>query len=212
MNEEQAYRDRRISFYAEFERKKIVEESKRVDRSPSGKYAIETMCYSSGPSTWDYSRGIVTEVDSGRIIADVKRNIGHFWHAWVTQGDGAEYLLCGEDYQGYLVVDLPAASICIEFPGSGYDGVGFCWAAVHPSPDGKVLAVEGCYWACPYELVFFDFSSPSVLPLPELFRADFHEVTEGWVGNDEFRYTVEDADYEDDPKPPILAAAWTRPI
>lgn len=210
MSEEQAYRDRRISFLAEFERKKPVEASERIDRSPSGKYAIEIVRYSSGPSTWDYSRGIVTEIDSGRVIADVKRNIDHFWHAWVVQGEGAEYLLCGEDYQGYLVVDLLSASVGIEFPESGYDGVGFCWTAVHPSPDGTVLAVEGCYWACPYELVFLDFSNPSVLPLPELFRTVFCEVAEGWAGNGEFRYTVENPACEDDPKPPVLAAVWTR--
>jgi hypothetical protein len=54
--------------------------------------------------------------------------------------------------------------------------------AVYPSPDGLVLAVDGCYWACPYEIVFFDFANPASLPLPEIDRCE--EVTDpviGWV-------------------------------
>lgn len=33
-----------------------------------------------------------------------------------------------------------------------------------------MLIVDGCYWACPYELVAFDFSKPMDLPYPELHR------------------------------------------
>lgn len=150
----------------------------------------------------------MTEIVSGRIIADIRRNYGHFWHAWVFRGEREEYLLCGEDYQGYNVIDLVTAGNFVEFPEPGYQGDGFCWVAAHPSPDGKILAVEGCYWACPYELVFFDFSNPSMLPLPELSRADFYEVAEGWAGDGEFRYTVEDPACEGDPRPPILPAVW----
>ena len=56
---------------------------------------------------------------------------------------------------------------------------------------GHVLAVDGCYWACPYEIVFYDFSDPSRLPLPELDRCE--GVTDpviGWADNDTFLFTV----------------------
>lgn len=211
MSEPDSYSERRASFLEAFKEKRLVEESVRIDLSPSGRYALETSGYTNGADTWNFSRGVVTEIVSGRILADIRRNYGHFWHAWVFRGEREEYLLCGEDYQGYNVIDLATAGNFVEFPEPGYQGDGFCWVAAHPSPDGKILAVEGCYWACPYELVFFDFSNPCMLPLPELSRADFYEVAEGWAGDGEFRYTVEDPACEGDPRPPILPAVWKRP-
>ncbi len=169
---------------------RITDLGKRVI-SPSGRYELETYCYSTGPKSWNYSRGIVKRLSDNKIIADVKRNYGHFWHAWVEHANGNEYLLCGEDYQGYSVINLTEETYDVFFPESGYRGFGFCWVEVHPSPDGLVLAVDGCYWACPYEIVFFDFSNPSVLPLPEIERCE--GVTDpviGWTDNDTFAFTV----------------------
>jgi len=159
--------------------------------SPSGRYKLETYRYSTGPKSWGYSQGIVRRLSDNKVIVDVKRNYGHFWHTWVEHANGNEYLLCGEDYQGYSVVNLTEETYDVFFPESGYKGFGFCWVKVHPSPDSLVLAVDGCYWACPYEIVFFDFSNPSVLPLPEIERCD--GVTDpviGWIDNDTFAFTV----------------------
>jgi len=159
--------------------------------SPSGRYELETYRYSTGPKSWNYSRGIVKRFSDNKIIADVKRNYGHFWYAWVQHANGNEYLLCGEDYQGYSIVNLTEETYHVFFPESGYKGFGFCWTAVYPSPDSLILAVDGCYWACPYEIVFFDFANPFVLPLPEIERCD--GVTDpviGWIDNDTFAFTV----------------------
>ncbi|HQE92041.1 MAG TPA: hypothetical protein PLH19_04600 [Anaerolineae bacterium] len=169
---------------------RITDSGERVI-SPLGRYELETYRYSTGPKSWNYSRGIVKRLSENKIIADVKRNYGHFWHTWVEHANGNEYLLCGEDYQGYSVINLTEETYDVFFPESGYRGFGFCWVKVHPSPDGLVLAVDGCYWACPYEIVFFDFSNPSVLPLPEIERCD--GVTDpviGWTDNDTFAFTV----------------------
>lgn len=68
-------------------------------------------------------------------------------------------------------------------------GWGFCWANVLPSPDGMTLAVEGCYWACPYDLVFYDFSQPDCLPLPELRRFEGLERVIGWENANTFAFT-----------------------
>ncbi len=169
---------------------KIADSGKTVI-SPSGRYELEVYRYATGPGTWDYSRGIVKRLSDNKVIADVRRNYGHFWHAWVEHPNGNEYLLCGEDYQGYSVVNLTEETYNVFFPESGYKGFGFCWVNVYPSPDGLVLAVDGCYWACPYEVVFFDFSNPAVLPLPEIERCN--GVTDpviGWVDNDTFAFSV----------------------
>lgn len=49
---------------------------------------------------------------------------------------------------------------------------GFIWVEYFPSPTGQRLAVIRCYWACPSEVVVYDFTSPMNLPLTELARAD----------------------------------------
>lgn len=167
------------------EEKKIVDSGKVVV-SPSGHYQLEIYRYSTGPNSWNYSRGIVTHISDNKAIADIKRNYGHFWYAWTEHPNGNEYLLCGEDYQGYSIVNLTKGIYHTYFPEKGHDGWGFCWTAVYPSPDGLVLAVEGCYWACPYEAVFYDFKVPEQLPFSELARIKNLDACEGWADNETF--------------------------
>jgi len=155
-------------------------------RSPSDKYLLSVEKYSTGPHTWQYSRGVVTRISDGTVIADVKRNYGHLWHAWVQHTNGNEYILCGEDYQGYTIVDLARANVRAFLPDSARNGGAFCWAAVYPLTGGTVLAVEGCVWGGPCDLVFYDFSEPLNLPLSEIGRiAEIGKVI-GWESDSVF--------------------------
>ena len=185
------YITRRQRILKNFQQKSMVPDSVREDLSPSGKYKIESSNYAKGNRDWGYSRGIVTRVTDNKIIADVIRNIGHFWHSWVNLPGKDEYLLCGEDYQGYTIVNLTRGETKVYFPEEGYRGGGFCWTNVFPSPDGKILAVDGCFWAAPYDLVFFDFRDPSHLPFPEIDRVKNIDRTFGWINNKQFEYTIE---------------------
>lgn len=160
-------------------------------KSPCGEYRLEICQYSTGPNTWNVSRGIVIRNQDVQFIADVKRNYGHFWYAWVQHANRNVYLLCGEDYQGYSVINLTTGKSTVYFPDAGYKGAGFYWAAAYPSPDSLILAVHGCYWACPYEVVFFDFRNPEQLPLPEVDRIDGLDDCEGWLDNATFVLTRE---------------------
>jgi hypothetical protein len=158
--------------------------------SPSGHYELEISGYFTGPNHGEFSRGVVRRLSDNKVIADVKRNYSHFWHAWVKHPNGNEYLLCGEDYQGYSVINLTQETCDVYFPESGYAGMGFCWVSVYPSPDGLALVVNGCYWASTYEFVFFDFSNPASLPLPEIERyRDGYGPVIGWVDNETFIFT-----------------------
>jgi hypothetical protein len=116
-----------------------------------------------------------------------------FWFAWVTQAN-QEFLLFGEDYQGYNVLELSTGLNVFTFPTEAYKGMGYCWAAVYPSPDARTLAVEGCYWACPYSATFYDFSNPTASPLPELARFEDLDKIEGWVSASGFRFTAGEGD------------------
>ncbi len=159
--------------------------------SPSGNFRLTIDTYSTGPNTWTYTRGRVRRVGSRKVIADVKRNYGHFWYSWVQHSNGNEYLLCGEDYQGQTVINLTRETISNFFPDSGYDGHGFCWTAAYPSPDSTIIAVDGCYWACPYEVVFFDFSNPDELPYREYLRISDLMDCHGWLDASRFKLTRE---------------------
>lgn len=188
------YPEWRASIAERFAAMSPVPGSTERHSSSSGNYVLEVCAHSSGEATWSYSRGTVRRCQDQSVVADVVRNFGSFWFAWVEQ-KGEEFLLCGEDYQGYNVINLNTGENVLTFPPEAFDGVGYCWVAAHPSPDGCVIAVEGCYWACPYSLVFYDFTDPLRSPLPELARYEDLDQVQGWTSSDEFAFTVgEDAD------------------
>jgi predicted protein tyrosine phosphatase len=191
-----SYQELRQKVLARFDTlsKDLTSENKFV--SPSGKYFLTTSVWTGNDSRWHYSRGLVSRASDEATVTDIKRNHGLFWHCWVVQG-AREYLLCGEDYQGYNVIELESGLNTFTFPPEAYDGRGFCWTAVRPSPDGKTLAVDGCYWACEAELVLIDFSDPMGSPLPEKRRFDHLKTMGDWLNNDAIEFSVYPAeDYE----------------
>jgi len=185
------YFERRSELEARFSSYAEKANEREVIESPSRAYRLTLDYYSTGPNTWDYSRGRVSRLRDERIIADIKRNYGIFWYSWITHVNGNEYLLCGEDYQGQTIVNLSNGMSRSYFPDAGYEGGAFCWTAAHPSPGSRVIAVEGCYWACPYEVVLYDFSSPDDLPYRELSRVRDLGKCVGWKGNESFELTRE---------------------
>jgi hypothetical protein len=196
------YKQRRKGIEKYFIKSNRLADTTKVIISPSGKYELTIEEYKTRDGGgWNYSRGIVRRVSSNVIIADVKRNYGHFWYCWHVHNNSCEYLLCGEDYQGYTVVNLSSGDIHIYFPEAGYKGSGFCWTAAYPSPDSTIIAVDGCYWAGPYEIVFFDFSSPDKVPYLELARFDPVIKVKGWKDNETFVYSFEQEVRKSDNKP-----------
>ena len=189
---DERYLAKRREIESHFRTENRLAETVVVHRSPSGLYELEVCQYATGPESWNYSRGLVRRRADGALLADVKRNYGMFWHSWAGRPGEDEYLLCGEDYQGYSIIDLRTGACHIHFPEEGWKGLGFCWTAAYPSPDRQVLAVDGCVWAFPYELVFFDFRQPERLPLPELDRVSNLWECKGWLDDDTFVYVAED--------------------
>lgn len=66
---------------------------------------------------------------------------------------------------------------------------GFIWTEFHLSPDGKTLAVIGCFWACPFVIKIYDFKNPLELPLKELKEVDLigSEKIVSWIDNYSFK-------------------------
>lgn len=182
------YQEERRQVEAYFVEENRLPDAPPVALSPSGRYRLEVNFYQTRLGSWNYSRGIITRLADEVVIADIKRNLGGFPYTWIDHPDGNEYLLCGEDYQGYTVVDLTHGTIQTYIPPDAEKGHGFCWVVVHPSPNSKTLAVEGCFWGAPYAVWFFDFSEPARFPLPELGKSDADDEVNaiGWEGSDVF--------------------------
>ena len=141
----------------------------REEFSPCGNYRLVVSWYKSKPGYMGLSRGTVLDVTTHEVIADIYRNYPHFWSCWASQ-NGKSYLLCGEDYQGYTVVDLANKTTTHCVPSGAEKGHGFCWITVEQQDD--ILVVVGCFWACPEERREYDFSNPEQLPYKLLKRED----------------------------------------
>lgn len=141
--------------------------------SPSGRYRLVVTTHTTGKGTWAYTKGVVYDCDS--LVETVCRNYSSFPFAFVEgHMNGHDYLLCGADYQGQTYVELDT---CTR---ADYAADTFCWSSYEASPSRSTLAVTGCYWAAPYEVMLFDFSDPMAGPPTVLLRVDDADSFYGW--------------------------------
>lgn len=101
----------------------------------------------------------------GSAIATIRCIDTHVLDGWVPR-EGRDDLLRPEDLQGQTVVGLAEGRV----EGFTSEDDPFIWTQFHPSPDALLVAIVGCYWACPYEVVVYDFRRPMSLPLPVVAR------------------------------------------
>ena len=166
-----SYKERRGKIEALFSDNNRLEDTVRKELSTKGKYKLEIAQYKISEKGWNYSRGIVRRDDT--IIADVKRNYCQFPFLLVEEHpNGHDYLICGEDYQGQTVVELDTGKRLDHLSDDADQGFGFCWRGYAFDKDSSILTVEGCYWACPDEFRFYDFSAP-MKGWPEIKTEDF---------------------------------------
>lgn len=139
-----------------------------VEVSDSGKYILEITSQKTRPGCWNYTTGTVRKSD-GTQIAVVKRNYSAFPFLFIEgHPNGHDYLICGEDYQGQTVIELDTRERRDFLPESAAKGNGFCWVEYKCDDSKTVLIVLGCYWACPYEYRFYDFSDPIKNGCPQI--------------------------------------------
>jgi hypothetical protein len=163
----------------------------------SDKYTLTIQTYKQGEQYWSYTRGLI-KTSAGELIFDIKRNYSDFWYKFIEHFNGNDYLLCGEDYQGYNILNLTTKQNHKYISEDADKGFGFCWTEVIPSPGNKKIMVEGCIWACPYQKKIYDFTDPDK-PLVELFddRACFDFQEKSWINDDEFEFYVEKEEKEE---------------
>lgn len=169
-----------------FDPERRIAESHIVEMSPDGRYQMVVDEYRD--PTHESERiveVVVQEAATGEQVARFLCDDDRLYHAWV-RSQGRDYLVCPETLEGaQTVVDIEGRRIA----GFWSEEDAFIWATFHPSPDGTRLAVVGCYWACPYEVVVYDFRRPLDLPLPIVQRFELPGGLKfgAWISSDAFR-------------------------
>ena len=97
-----------------------------------------------------------TEIYSYKTVDDADRDCWMFSHQ-----NGHDYFLFARGLYGYSVLDLVTMQDYHFYPAESFPtGETFIWCDVHYNPINNIMAVVGCYWACPYSVVLVDFSKP----------------------------------------------------
>lgn len=84
----------------------------------------------------------------------------------IHHADGHEYFIFDEDLYGYSVLDLGSMKSMHYIPAESYAEPAqemqetFIWCDCFYDPETDLLAVDGCYWACPENVIVLDFSNP----------------------------------------------------
>lgn len=110
----------------------------------------------------------------GNIITELK-NIDYHVDLFtvVEHSNGKNYLIFSTELYGYSILDLSDFSTYHFIPAKSFkeNKETFIWTNVLYCAQNNILAVDGCYWACPSSTYFFDFSNPTTMPLKELFNS-----------------------------------------
>jgi hypothetical protein len=100
------------------------------------------------------------------------RNINHSvnFYSVVEHSNGKNYLIFSIDLYGYSNMNLENYHIYNFIPKDSFKGEAetFIWTDICYSKKHNILAVDGCYWACPSSAEFFDFSNPENLPYEKI--------------------------------------------
>lgn len=191
---DQRFLNERTEMMQYFQDKYYQPEETEIVISPSGSYKLEIHHFHHEEEIrrYSYTKGIIKDKED-HLVDVIYRNFSFFIYQWVQTEDD-EYLLCGLDYQGYTIVDLIRRETCHFVPETAYDGQGFCWGEIFYLRDKELLVIDGCYWASPYELVFYDFAQPKQLPHKELFRVEVDSIKNwgSWITDGFIRYRDEE--------------------
>lgn len=80
----------------------------------------------------------------------------------IEHRDGSSYMVFRCDLYGYSVLNLATLQ---EFHYLPPEPEPFIWTDVFYNKDNNMLAVSGCYWACPFGTLLQDFTKPMDAPI-----------------------------------------------
>jgi hypothetical protein len=163
-----------------FDNNALLPNTEEIYFSPDRNFFFKSNYYlqTDNNRNWTVTKIQIFQTDTDEKIFEFIRNDDSLFHGWLTV-DNKRYLLLSEDSEGKSIFDLDDR----KFYSYSFEDDKFIWCEYYPSPDGKKLAIVGCYWACPYEIVVFDTTNPTSFPYKELYRQDTFQESVEWLDN-----------------------------
>jgi len=138
-----------------------LEQSKK--QCLSAQYSVHINEYNGGVGNSNLHGSECSLVNrDGKTVSEWRSidNDGEFYKI-IGHSNGKEYLIFRQDLYGYSVLDIDSGEKMQFFPSESLNGgETFIWTDVEYNPLNNVLAVSGCYWACPSSTHLFTFDNP----------------------------------------------------
>jgi ribonuclease HI len=111
---------------------------------------------------------IIYDTENHIILETKSIDNEHFNVALIKHQNGQHYFIVKIDLYGYSIFDKKDKKIIHFIPREVIDfNETFIWVETKYCNINNVLAVSGCYWACPCGVEFYDFSEPTNVPLKQ---------------------------------------------
>ncbi len=143
-----------------------------------GKHTLITTYYSDNSyeiSKYNIYASRTEVIDSMKNKVAEFENINHDGNIFsvVEHSNGKNYLIFSIDLYGYSIMDLSNYHVYHYIPEESFYGheETFIWTEAYYCKDNNIIAVEGCYWACPFSTEFFDFSNPEEVPFERIYSS-----------------------------------------
>lgn len=162
----------------------------------SDEYSICVNKYEGVLDTFNIRGSDCCFVGSDKILLFRWRSIDNNadFYKLIKHSNGKEYLICRQDLYGYSVIDIKEGWMMQFYPEISLNGEEtFIWTGVEYNPATNVIAVSGCYWACPYSTHLFTFDDPmeegqTYIDLAECFDGGYDSYSDvdfkGWENGD----------------------------
>ena len=145
------------------------------DRELAGGYSLRTEHYRSKSSRSALSRHRLLDHRGETVYTwDNIDNDGEF-ASLIPHTNGRHYLVFREDLYGYSVLEAETGRGVHYVPDRSWEKgwETFIWTGVRYDSRTSLLAVSGCYWACPTSTIVLDFTHPLT---PQERWLELHEI------------------------------------
>lgn len=111
---------------------------------------------------------------NGNKVAEI-RNIDYSVDLFseIEHSNGKYYLIFSIDLYGYSLLNMSNYQIYHYIPEESFKQgkETFIWTDTFYCKKNNIIAVDGCFWACPFSTYFYDFTEPEILPYDVIYSS-----------------------------------------
>lgn len=146
------------------------------------------------PYTEKGSKNKILDKNNSCIYEYIELNCPYNLYDIIKHSNGKNYLCFKTDFYGYSFLDLSTLKDFHYTPhGINERKESFIWCSTFYNPENDIIAVEGCFWSAPYDVLLYEIKDPLKPFTKQLsvhFEYDndyerFHHIDfKGWNGSD----------------------------